>query len=416
MRMPEGTLVTVVRIHWSMTESRGRNALLAVSVALLRGLLACSSSAPAEMSPGLGTPRMTAPVAAPYTAIGDPGASPAANHVTSSHEPPRDGQGLGAVPEEWTWIAFPDSHCANGTPTGVAVDVHPGARQLVVFLEGGGACDNADNCWERPTAVHIASGYGVEELGVDPALRLPIFDRGSADNPFADASYVFVPYCTGDLHAGNAVATYDVGGVSTPTYHHGARNLDLYLARLGSAFPSATHVWLVGQSAGGFGALFNQDFVARAFGVRTDVVDDSGPGIGWSGYPASWNVRLPPGCDDCTGGLAPLFLYDRRTYPESRFAFLSFARDAILPGFYGATQQDVDVWLGEFEQGLSAMPNAQSFVAPGTGHVVIGGAEDPGTQVAVATWLTQMATDDASWGPSGGTALGPPGDVSPPSR
>ena len=133
-------------------------------------------------------------------------------------------------------------------------------------------------------------------------LGLSLFDRNDAGNPFADASYVLVPYCTGDLHAGDGIAVYHVNGQPTVTYHYGAHNLDLYLRKLGGSFPSVDHVWLVGQSAGGFGTLFNQSFVASAFGVTTDVIDDSGPGIGSSGYPPSWKVRLPPGCEDCDRG------------------------------------------------------------------------------------------------------------------
>ena len=311
---------------------------------------------------------------------------------------------LGAEPDEWTWLDFPDSRCANGSATGIAVDVHPRAQHLVVFLEGGGACASGQDCWVQPTAAHIASGYGVQQLGSEPALGLPIFDRADPSNPFADASYVFVPYCTGDLHAGNGVATYEVDGKPVVTYHYGAHNLDLYLRTLAGSLPAVDHIWLVGQSAGGFGTLFNQSFVASAFGARTDVIDDSGPGIGVTGYPPGWNVRLPPGCDDCAVGLGPLFLWDRRAQPGSRFAFLSFQVDTVLPGFYGASQQEVASLLSSYEQRLAGLSNARSFIAPGRGHVVMGGAIDDGTKVGLSTWLEQMVTDDPGWSASGSGA------------
>jgi hypothetical protein len=315
---------------------------------------------------------------------------------------------LGTLSDEWTWIDFPDSRCANGSPTGIAVNVHSQARHLVLYLEGGGACDNGQDCWGAdPTAVNIASGYDVQQFGDDPQLDLPIFQRSDVTNPLADASYVFVPYCTGDLHAGNGVTTYEVDGQSTVTYHYGAHNLDLYLQRLGGAFPSVDHVWLVGQSAGGFGTLFNQSFVASAFGCRTDVLDDSGPGIGVSGYPVTWNVRLPPGCEDCEQGLQPLFSYGRATNPETRFGFLSFQVDSVLPGFYGASQQDVVDWLGQYEQSFTQLANTQSFVAPGTGHVVMSSATDGATKAAMSTWLTQMVNDDPAWASSRPAGLGP---------
>ena len=115
-------------------------------------------------------------------------------------------------------------------------------------------------CWVHPTAANIASGYDVQRLGTDP--RTSGLSPTAADTRqsfFADASYVFVPYCTGDLHAGSAMAVYQVDGQPTVTYHFGARNLDLYLERLSGSFPRVDHAWLVGESAGGFGTLFNQD-------------------------------------------------------------------------------------------------------------------------------------------------------------
>jgi hypothetical protein len=357
--------------------------LLAVS-----GACGCALDASPQASPGRVTPPSIAE-------LGDQGSIRPVARGPLAVLP--EGPLSDAMADEWTWLDVPGSTCANGTPTGVAVNVHPGATRLVFFLEGGGACDTAEDCWVHPTAINIASGYGVGQLEQDPQLGLPIFARGDAANPFADASYVFVPYCTGDLHAGSATVEYVVDRRSWRTYHYGAKNLDLDLQMLGGAFPGIQHVWLVGQSAGGFGTLFNQSFVEAAFGVATDVIDDSGPGIGTSGYPQSWNVRLPPGCGDCADGLQSLFLFDRATYPDSRFAFLSFQVDSVLPGFYGVSQQDVSDWLGQYEQTLTDLPNSRSFVAPGTGHVVIGDGIDDVTRTQMLGWLAQMADGSPLW-------------------
>jgi hypothetical protein len=350
-------------------------------------LVGCSNEVALDGAPttGVSPVRVTTPVTMPAPT---PSTEPAPSYAPLP---------FGAQPDEWTWVDFPDSHCANGSPTGLAVNVRPGAKKLVLFLQGGGACADGDECWgAAPTAIHL-DGYDIDQFAVETQLvEVPLFARDGA-NAFADASYVFVPYCTGDLHAGDNVATYDVGGQSVPTWHYGAHNLDLYLPALARAFPGLDRVWLAGQSAGGFGTLFNQDFVARAFGARTDVIDDSGPGIGTSGYPDSWNVRLPPGCTYCGNGLASLFLYDRATYPDARFAFLSFQIDAVLPGFYGATEQDVVEWLIAFESLFGRLDNTEWFVAAGTGHVVMGSPLDAGARAALPEWLAAMASDDGSW-------------------
>lgn len=304
---------------------------------------------------------------------------------------------LGISVDVWAWLDFPDSRCANGSPTGIAVNRHANADHLLVFLQGGGACVDAESCWTHPMAANL-TGYGTAQLQVEPMLGNGIFQRDDAANPFRDATYVFVPYCTGDLHAGTNVATYDVNGVATPTYHYGGRNLDLYLARLGAGLPAFDRVWLAGTSAGGFGTLINQDFVARTFGARTDVIDDSGPSFGDFGFPPTWQVRLPPGCPTCSAGFAALFAYDRLTYPSTRFGFLAFQVDTLLPGFFGVEESVMTQWLAQYEGALDGIANAQSFVALGTGHAVLTSKIDPAATADLPLWIQQMANDDPSWG------------------
>ncbi|HEY1697547.1 MAG TPA: pectin acetylesterase-family hydrolase [Polyangiaceae bacterium] len=357
-----------------------------LGVLALLGTAGCLAQPAGDPSPEPGTPSAGGMLAAPHASTSVPVITP---HV--------GGAPLGATPQEWTWVDVPGTSCANGTPTGVAVNVQPGASHLVFFLEGGGACDTAEDCWVQPTASNIASGYGVTQLAEDSTLGLPIFARSDPANPFADASYVFVPYCTGDLHAGTRVAQYVVGGQTIPTYHYGAKNLDLDLALLGGAFAGVEHVWLVGDSAGGFGTLVNHGAVASAFGVPTDVIDDSGPGIGDTGFPAVWGVRLPADCDTCAEGLGPLFLHDRAAFPSTRFAFLSYQVDSMLPGFYGSTESQVAGWLAQYEQELPGLPNAHSFVAQGVGHVVMSPGVEGETRAQILGWLAEMADGSPLW-------------------
>ena len=71
----------------------------------------------------------------------------------------------------------------------------------VLFFNGGGACWNDFTCtvenssstgayWQNPT------GWG------------GILDLDNRHNPLIDASMVFVPYCTGDVHMGNTTLSY----------------------------------------------------------------------------------------------------------------------------------------------------------------------------------------------------------------
>jgi len=64
------------------------------------------------------------------------------------------------APEEmWTWVAFPDSRCGNGVPTGIAVNRTSRSRRVLFWLEGGGACWDAATCFALRTAPTIESGY-----------------------------------------------------------------------------------------------------------------------------------------------------------------------------------------------------------------------------------------------------------------
>src|SRR4029078_13123523 len=128
------------------------------------------------------------------------------------------GVGVDAAPlpgtrGSWTWVDVPGMGCDDGSGTGVAVNpapAGPARGTLFLYFMGGGACWDASTCFVLNTAVHGPFGQAQWDARGPRALAPPR-DRARAINPFRDASYVFVPYCTGDLHAGSNVATYDAG-------------------------------------------------------------------------------------------------------------------------------------------------------------------------------------------------------------
>ena len=62
-------------------------------------------------------------------------------------------------------------------------------------MQGGGACFNSQSCLGPPRRHHQADG--LEWTGDDGLM-----DRANAQNPVKDWNFVFIPYCTGDVHAG----------------------------------------------------------------------------------------------------------------------------------------------------------------------------------------------------------------------
>ncbi len=337
----------------------------------------------------------TAPAASSATssqaasAASDAGAPPGSAGVTAAL--------AAASPDTWTWVPVPGSACGNGTPTGIAWNPHAGATELLVFLEGGGACYDADSCWGASATASYMTGYGLTEFASDYTPLAVIFDRTAAANPFRAMNIAFVPYCTGDLHVGNAVVSYTVNGVPTPTYFKGAENIDTFAAALAAAAQSTlSRVYLGGDSAGGFGSFLNQDAVARAFGgMRVDMIDDSGPAVAGATAPPDWNARFPPACADCTD-LTSTFQYVRATYPDSRYGLLTFQTDTTLPEFFGETDAAFATLIQQFVSGLAPDPNAKAFVDTSSGHVVLA-ETDPTAVPFILPWLTQLVTDEPTW-------------------
>jgi hypothetical protein len=308
---------------------------------------------------------------------------------------------------EWTWVDFPGAHCADGSPTGIGVNLgKPGGRALV-YLEGGGACWDVLTCYSIKSAVNIEGGYDAKKFATDAkSLVSGFFDRNAPDNPFKDDSFVFVPYCTGDVHAGDNVATYGAHQV----HHVGHANMAAYLTRLVPTFSGASRVVLAGSSAGGFGAALNWWQVQQAFGkLRVDMIDDSGTpmppdikngGAYTAAWEKSWNLAatVPPGCADCLAHLDALFGFYGKAFPNARGALVSYSADTVLPAFFGITDAEFTQGLmEELATNIAPNPGLGYFVYGGSGHVLWFDPALATNGVTLNEFVTKMITDDPAW-------------------
>lgn len=311
--------------------------------------------------------------------------------------------------EEWAWVPFPDSACGNGTPAGLGVNLTRRSNRVLIFMMGGGGCWDTLTCHLVGTAAHLNETYDEDVFTqeMNGLRRLLIFSRTDMRNPFRDASFVFVPYCTGDIHGGNHVATYVVGGQERTTYHVGARNVESYLRRLAITFPQADRVWLTGTSAGGYGAGINWDRVQRAFPrARVDLLDDSGPPITppaarYQQMQAAWNLQFPEGCTRCADDLGALFPYYRERFPPPhRMGLLSYTRDGTISTYFGVTGAQFETQLGELARAnFDPAPNFRYFFVTGSSHTLVGGVGSltgPGG-ASLLDWVTAWATDATPW-------------------
>ena len=329
------------------------------------------------------------------------------------------GPPIEAPDDTWTWVAFPESRCMNDTPTGIGVNWHSSSSKLLIYLEGGGACFNAFTC----ASVAHQNGFGepqMNQIAQDYGSR-GVFNRADDDNPFRDWNYVFVPYCTGDVHAGlNETGLGDRVMV-------GYRNIGHYLERLSPTFPTAEQVVLTGSSAGGFGAAFNYDRVAKAFGPQRPVflLDDSGPPMSDTYLTPclqqtvrdAWNLdaTLPAECTECEGpdggGLVNLATYLGATYPNQRQGLITSNRDGTIRTFFGfgypncsnVTPMPEEVFAAgvtELTQIVAPYPSFAAYVIDETAHVwlldaTLGGTTSGG--VRLTDWLRAFLEGGGDW-------------------
>ncbi|MCG5516502.1 MULTISPECIES: pectinacetylesterase family protein [unclassified Ectothiorhodospira] len=306
-------------------------------------------------------------------------------------------------------------------------------NRILFFMDGGGACWNAETCIGAPLSGEFVYAQTVDETVEDLANIGGVLDSDNPDNPFANYTKVFVPYCTGDIHFGTRDTEYELAtttGSQSWTIHH--RGVDNLLAtihmlntsvrknrkRLVADFASAKDVTMTGVSAGGYGATLAFSYIAEetsprtrlnlisdsAIGVQTDefyghVIYDGSRNERWGfadGLP-SWvpAFRHPDAFLSGASGNALAFkpsifraLGDYR--PDARLASVSPNLDSVQIQFYAASlplaqqpiiasEQDI---ASDWYAGLQAIvrqtasvPNYRFFIEDGSFHTFLASDE-----------------------------------------
>jgi hypothetical protein len=250
-----------------------------------------------------------------------------------------------AAYEQWLKVEIPGTVCGNGSQYKFFINYKEGAKDLMVMLEPGGACWDYASCSGKSdlSAAHLD---GVPDDLMSPAgtsAYISPLIRRDLGAPTADWNLVYVPYCTGDVHTGNNVITYeDPEGVGAPIVfqHAGHANVLAISEYLAGQFPMIDRLFVTGCSAGGAGSLINYYFFrSKLAPARGYMMDDSGPIFPSTGKSAplhaeirqSWNVdsifaELPaeyPITDDF--GVLNTHLADM--FPEDRLSTIFFQRD-----------------------------------------------------------------------------------------
>lgn len=191
----------------------------------------------------------------------------------------------------WERVELPGTVCGNDSQYKFFVH-DTGSPNVLFFLEGGGACWDYDTCSGRAGRLGAANPNGISDdymeqftakyvspivNGADPGLPL----RSRTDLPTKDWNIVYLPYCTGDVHVGNNVATYaDPTGQEPPlSWHHNGYENTLAAANYASnRFSNVNKLLVTGFSAGGTATSAGYYFIRSAIApARGYLLNDSGP-------------------------------------------------------------------------------------------------------------------------------------------
>ena len=247
------------------------------------------------------------------------------------------------VYEQWVKVEPPGVVCGNNTQYKFWVNFSDKSDNLVVVLEPGGACWDYDSCTGANGIRGAANVDGLPDNHYQLAGFIsPFLNRDSDEVPTTTWNYVYIPYCTGDVHTGNAVATYldDTGTQSVEFHHDGHAATEAVVSWLDENFTHVPKLFVTGCSAGGAGSVVNYHFLRKGLHAveKGYMLDDSGPIFPSSGYSAmlhakireAWNVDslatdMPPGFTLDDMGTINTAIADE--FPKDRLATTYFRRD-----------------------------------------------------------------------------------------
>lgn len=274
---------------------------------------------------------------------------------------------------KWTAVTLPAASgaaCGNGTPARVFVNRTPMTTKTMVYFEGGGACWDQNSCLGKGKLSEVASNPNGVPENYFSQLNLGFFGQATPlvtrfpllGKIFTQGwNMVYVPYCTGDVHAGANVVVYNDADPTKPLtyYHRGYKNAKALGAWMAANMPQPEQLLVTGASAGGVGATANYGIIRLAVNpLKSALVADSGPlfpapqGGSADQYPslpmqnkvrALWGVDRADGVASeliaqypqagSVSDLSTLNTGLSKVFPQDRFGFMAFQEDGVFSAF-----------------------------------------------------------------------------------
>lgn len=269
--------------------------------------------------------------------------------------------------------------CSRGTPFRFAA-AGGDPKKLVLDFQGGGACWNAFTC-SIADAIFTAEAPSAAELQArfEGKQYRGIYQLDDADNPVAGWTLIHIPYCTGDVHWGDATVEYSA---DVTIRHNGFTNAQTVLAWVYERY-QPEEILVTGCSAGAYGAIGHAAYIAKQYpDAKLRVVADSGCGIVSESFFKesfpSWNAQLPTfvtglaGKDILTLDIVELYTAIAADFPNARFAQQTTAFDKDQTGYYTAMGGAEADWSPKMLQSLADIsagtPNFRYYLSPGPVH------------------------------------------------
>ncbi len=266
-----------------------------------------------------------------------------------------DGVCAADIPEGWTRVEpGGETVCARGTD--YAFFVRRGkVNKLVVGFDGGGACWDTISCSEQSPLFSDA----VTRDDNPATMSDGILDFDNPENPFSDWYGVFIPYCTGDIHWGDAVVTYPAVDdyPEVTIYHKGFINASSVMEWIYDHFDAPEVIFVTGVSAGSYGSLMFAPYLMDHYPTSRAVqVGDCGAGVVTQDFLeeglTQWDAQknFPPFLPELTETplteltLSDVYIAAANYFPDQVYAQYNTAYDENQEFYYVAMGGDEEDW------------------------------------------------------------------------
>jgi hypothetical protein len=264
--------------------------------------------------------------------------------------------------EKWIKIEPPGVVCGNNTPYKIFANFSDKSDNLIVVLEPGGACWDYESCTGAGGIRGAANVNGLKDdhYKLAPFIS-PFLNRDAENMPTADWNFVYVPYCTGDVHTGNNVATYtEEGGSRTVEFHHDGHNATEKITDwINANFTHLPKMLVTGCSAGGVGSLVNYHFLRNGISSvkKGYMLNDSGPVFPSSGFsaPLHAKIRSAWNVDSLSGLQPPGFTFEDMGSMNTAIAD-EFPMDRLATTYF---RRDLDFTLYSYERFYNFPPKEE---------------------------------------------------------